>query len=282
MIRLAYPLALALSLMAAAPSVGATPDDADLSRKLRQAITGSVRGRLVSAEALTRAQGRSDLSLAREASTAITRELGSRVKGLVVSAAEGVIELRGEVRDPVSAQRALQLAAAIPGAHGVRSSLDGAQMLATREDPTAPFSFATDTLLGGRGLSLQVERGMVHLSGEVNGREARRFVVAAVRGVRGVRGVVDGLVEREVPVDSDVGLLALLDSLLRTSPDLQHLADELVLSVRSGVVHVSGVVDQEWERDLLELSLLSSRLVLVVVSDVELSGGEGLAPRSAR
>jgi osmotically-inducible protein OsmY len=282
MIRLASPLALLLSLMAAAPNVGATPDDADLSRKVRQAITGSVRGRLVSAEDLTRSQGRSDLALARDASTAIHRELGTRVRGLVVSAADGVIELRGEVRDPVSAQRALQLAAAVPGAHGVRSSLDGAEMQATSNDPMAPFSFATDTLLGGRGLSVRIERGMVHLAGEVNGREARRFVVAAVRSVRGVRGVVDGLEEREVPVDSDVGLLALLDYSLRKSPDLKHLADELELSVRSGVVRIGGVVDQEWERDLVELSLLSSQSVLVVVSDVELSGGEGLAPRTAR
>ncbi|RKY18603.1 MAG: hypothetical protein DRQ55_12900 [Planctomycetota bacterium] len=282
MMRPATSFLLLLALFAAAPTAAASPDDARLARKVRQAITGSVNGRLLTAERVSaRAKGRSDLDLARDASSAITRALGTRVRGLTVSASDGVIELRGAVRDADAARTALELATAVPGAHGVRSTLDGARVEPLPVDPAAPFSFATDSLLGGHGLSVQVRGGVVQLTGEVNGSEARRFVLNATRSVRGVRSVSHSLTQRDVSVETDAGLLALLTYRMRKSVDLHHVWQDLDLSVRAGVVRVSGRVDQEWERDLVELTLLSARAVMVVVSDVELAGGEPLVARRA-
>ena len=268
-------LALLLPLLVLAPS---TPDDGTLARQVRRALQDDGSGRLVSRESLVaRARGRSDLTLARDASDAINEALGQDVRGLLVSASDGVIDLRGEVA-PDAAEQALRVAAAVPGAVGVRSSLAGEPVALDLADPSDPFSFATDRLLGGEAIRVQVQDGLVHVSGTVNGAAARRQVLAAVRSVRGVRAVVDDLTEHDPGIGNDLGLLGILRHKLSNLPELRVLVEKLDITVRAGVVRVSGEVDSDLQRKLVEVTLLATHGVLVVVSDLEPGGGAAAPP----
>lgn len=269
MLRTAFGLVLATLCLV--PDLSAS-EDTELARKVRTAVGSSVSGRLVSREDLNaRPKGRSDLDLARAASTAIQQGLGDRMRGLLVSADDGMVELRGQARDATAAQEALALALAVPGVYGVRSTLMGDEIVLPAVDPSAPFAIATSELLGGAGLQIRVQRGRVRISGTVNGQAARRHVIAAARSVRGVRVVTDELKVQETSVNYDLGLLGVLRYKLANVPEVRPLLDDLKLQIRSGVVRLSGTVDSDEQRDLVEALVLFTTGVHVVVSEVDLA-----------
>ena len=267
-------VALALCL---APNAGAAPSaqDVELARKVRLAMVSGLSSRLVSTESLeARVRGRSDLHVAREVNTRLLAVLGPRMQALFVSCDDGDVVLRGRTRDAATARQAQELAAEVSGVASVRSTLDGTPgsvRVLPVEDPSEPFSFATDRLLGGEDMQVRVERGVVHLTGLVNGPAARKFAVAAARSVTGVRSVVDELGMHEMSIGQDISTVALLRYRLEIEPDTRAVADDIKITVRSGVVGLTGEVADDLQRDRVETLVLSMRAVLVVSSNLELA-----------
>ena len=114
-----------------------------------------------------------------------------------VTARDGVVTLRGRVRDAATKTKLLGAARTSSGVVRVVDRL--------RIDPRAPqlrqqvgdvalaarVETAITAQLGPQKVSVQVDRGVATLSGTVADRKTKTTVLAAARGTSGIRNVVD-------------------------------------------------------------------------------------------
>ena len=138
-----------------------------------------------------------DALLLAEVKSALTATDPDSAATVGVAARDGVVTLRGRVRDAATKTR---LAGAARTSSGVVRVVDE-----LRVDPRAPqlrqqvgdvalaarVETAITAQLGPQNVAVHVDRGVATLSGTVTDRKTKTTVLAAARGTSGIRNVVD-------------------------------------------------------------------------------------------
>jgi osmotically-inducible protein OsmY len=138
-----------------------------------------------------------DALLIAEVKSSLTAEDPDSAATVGVAARDGVVTLRGRVRDAATKAR---LDRAARKSSGVVRVVDQLKI-----DPRAPqlrqqvgdvalaarVQTAITAELGPQNVSVRVERGVATLTGSVPDRKTKATVLAAARGTSGIRNVVD-------------------------------------------------------------------------------------------
>ncbi|MBV8299811.1 MAG: BON domain-containing protein [Candidatus Eremiobacteraeota bacterium] len=138
-----------------------------------------------------------DALLIAEVKSALTAADPDSAATVGVAARDGVVVLRGRVRDAATKSK---LAGAARGSSGVVRVVDE-----LRIDPRAPqlrqqvgdvalaarVETAITAQLGPQNVSVHVDRGVATLTGAVADRKTKATIVTAARGTSGIRNVVD-------------------------------------------------------------------------------------------
>lgn len=279
---LAAALCAVPAAAAPAPTGGIT--DSDLAAWVAEGLV-TAGATPVSAETLLLSKGhRADLSIAREASAVLSR-VG--VRSMVVGCADGTLELRGEVADAATRDKAGDLAAAIAGVGTVANHLRlpgeevvAADPAATSPDEavvvegparTEPFHFLASEDRAGRDIVVHVTDGVVELSGEVNNDAAARWAAAAAQRIPGVRAVRrEGLSIRRNDREADRRLALLIQRRLEWDVGVQTVAGAILVTARDGVVHLSGKVRDADQAEQARAVALSTTETFVVDDQLDI------------
>lgn len=262
---------LALALVVPVPDGAAPQDDASLAAAVRHAIERDLPD---AAEArATLGARRADLLLARDVLDALA---GAELEGVVVSVADGVVEVRGEVRDAAHASRVIDAASAVPAVRSIRdrlrvagavdSTIDGnrpvgfplpgplpgpdlvAGAMAGAAAHTGPFRFLTRAGLAGRDLQLRVQDGIVDVTGAANSTSARHHVIVSAQTVPGVRAVRTRLDVRASDSAAERRLATLVRRRLQYDALVQGVMPAVTVRADRGVILLEGLVRDEAQR----------------------------------
>lgn len=108
-------------------------------------------------------------------------------------------------------------------------------------------AFALDPRVVSFNPIVTVRNGIVTLTGTVNDLQARNAAEEDARNVTGVRFVNNYLKVRPAVARSDLAIRTAVNDALRRNVSVD--AAEVMVSVRSGIVYLSGTVDSDFERE---------------------------------
>ncbi len=273
---------LATAAAFAAPQTAGFADD-DIAVLAKAAIVSDARTAGLSADDLERAANvRPDLDVARDVRVKLVGRLGPALASFSVTCHRGEVVLEGKARDLATRDAAGAAAAEVAGVHRVENKLrvpdapapvDPPEEPADEEaeaepvdDPTAPFAFLTRDGLAARDVTLAVSSGEVTVTGHASSGAAREYVTAAIRRVPGAKSVVNRMTARTVDPSEDRRLGDIVAAKIRWSEPLRPVASGLSVSVKDGVVRLTGRVATEEQAHVL-LGLASSTVGVVVVDD---------------
>src|SRR5262249_34368899 len=148
--------------------------------------------------------------------------------GVVVGVHEGDVTLNGRVRDAAQKSELTSLAAGVAGVRKVDDQLllpgqtSAARTVAVpaagtdgdagaRPARTDTFDFLTQDGFAGRGLHVDVDQGLVTLTGEVSSTTARLYAGGVAGRVPGVRTVRNQLAVHPSSKISDRGIVLLVE-----------------------------------------------------------------------
>ncbi|HEX5011192.1 MAG TPA: BON domain-containing protein [Planctomycetota bacterium] len=231
-----------------------------------------------------------DLTLAREVSGKLVSAGGA---GVVVGVHEGDVTLNGHVSDAAQKTKLTSLAA---GVAGVRSVDD--QLLLPGQQPapqrvvvpaadtkvegqagpavTDPFDFLTPDGFAGRGMRVDVDQGLVTLTGEVSSTAARLFAAGVAGRVPGVRIVRNTCSVHPSSGIGDRGTALLVERVFQWDVLVQRVSSLILVSCDHGVVRLSGHVRDEGQRARCEELARAQDVVFAV--DNRLVVDEDLVP----
>ena len=141
-----------------------------------------------------------DATVATRVKTALIRDDGVKARNIDVDVLEGRVTLTGVVDSPGEAARAVAIAKTIQGARSVRDNLQsGAVTIGQSIDDTVISTRINSALIAEKGIrsmniDVDVNRGVVTLSGIVRGNAQKNKVMAIARKTAGVSRIVDNLV----------------------------------------------------------------------------------------
>lgn len=205
---------------------------------------------------------------------------------------DGALTLQGEVPDVACKKLALEAAAAVPGVRGIVDRLhvapteragDGAVRDAACELLLRDVDFQNCTLRAwakGRpetlreasedscgAIQVEVEDGVVTLTGQVISLSHKRVAGVLAWWARGCRDVVNGLEVVPPEEDSDDEVTDALRLVLETDPLVP--ADQIGIRTRNHVVTLEGVVTTEEEKKRAELDAWYLFAVDRVINHIE-------------
>jgi len=268
--------AVAAGGIAARPQVA----DSDLALWVVQGLTSMGRNTGESAEELMlRNDRRPDLDIATEVTGKLT---AAGLQGMVVASVNGEVVLRGEAADAARRDRAVALAQEVPGVRSVNNLLrlpgeplvktpgaaPPAPPAATGPARTEPFAFLTTDARAGRGIVAYVDRGVVHLFGEVNNLRAREYASAVASRVPGVRAVHTNLSIRQGNLDDDRRLALLTHRILTNDVIVQTVSNAISVTVTDGILVLQGYVRDEDQREQAGRLASFQTGVFAVVNDL--------------
>lgn len=258
--------------------------DTELVSWVAEAIIQDARSVAISPGEFMLARGRrDDLDIASETTGRLTN---AGVYGMVVACSDGVVVLRGEVRDEAQRAKAGLLAADVPGARSVKNllTLRGESAVAPvllRSAPrapagpvtTEPFDFHTDDKLAGSGIVVAAVNGVITLTGRVNNHEARLYAAQLAGRVPRVRAVRNQISVRQSGVALDRHMASVL--VLNSPKDVE-------VSVHDGLIILGGRVSYESQkRAIVRMALRFPAAFLVldnIAVDESLTGPASSTP----
>lgn len=191
-----------------------------------------------------------------------------------LAAAGGTLTMEGEVADISAKKLALELAAATPGIEGIIDRVrvapaermaDGAVRDTVRNALMQEPAFAEIELVvivkgseepvrrppGARGcVRIEVEDGVVTLSGEVPGLGHKRLAGVLAWWVPGSRDVINGLEVVPPEPDNDAEITDAVRLVLEKNPFVN--AGQIQIGTHNAVVTLRGMVPTVGERDMAE------------------------------
>jgi hyperosmotically inducible protein len=174
-----------------------------------------------------------------------------------IDCANGILSLQGRVASRLAKERAVAVAQVV---RGVRAVID---RIAIAPDPqpdyalefVAASALSTDPATGGEPIGAHAHDGVVRLSGNVDSNATRRIAESDVLALPGVVDVIDDLAIAPGP-RSDERIEVGVRRLMRDDPWLEDA--QVRVSVRDGVVLISGVVNSAAERSRAEVDAQAS------------------------
>ncbi len=273
---------LAVGLLAAPapalqrPSQPPRPTDGEIATWVADALSAGALRDHESSQALFDRHGlRPDIDVAQEVSLRLETLLGDAFEHRFIASHNGIVTLRGRVETEEQRQDAGREAQAVPGNHGVHNLLavgdaDPPDLgPATSRRPkgpgsAGPLAFITADLLGGRDIVIDVNDGLVNISGLVSSANARRYVTTMARRIPGVRAVKNRAQVRSGSPEDDRRVQLIAFRRMQYEPALQDLVAEIDVVARNGVVTLDGFVRSEAERLTAGALVAGLRAVLVV------------------
>lgn len=137
-----------------------------------------------------------------------------------------------------------------------------------RQDVIDEFEF--DPSFDGAHIGIAVERGIVTLTGHVESCAQKFAAVSAARRVKGVHGIAD-----EIEVRYPDGKKTADDQIARRALDVLNWdstvsAYDIDVTVSSGWVTLSGIVDWQFEKEAAELCIRKLTGVVGVRNEIKL------------
>jgi osmotically-inducible protein OsmY len=231
-----------------------------------------------------------DLTLAREVGGKLVSAGGA---GVVVGVHDGDVTLNGHVRDEAQKAQLTSLAAGVAGVRRVDDQLvlPGQQPAAQRvtvpaeatkaESQAGPattdaFDFLTSDGFAGRGMRVDVDQGLVTLTGEVSSTAARLYAGGVAGRVPGVRIVRNTCTVHPSSGIGDRGTALLVERVFQWDVLVQRISSSILVTCDHGVVRLTGHVRDEGQRARCEELARSQDVVFAV--DNQLVVDEDLVP----
>jgi len=200
-----------------------------------------------------------DLTLAREVGGKVVSAGGA---GVVVGVHGGTVTLNGHVRDAAQKDALASLAAGVAGVRGVDDQLllpgqqaeaqPGAEPAAATgaEGParTDLFDFLTADGFAGRRMQVDVDQGLVTLTGEVSSTAARLYATGVAGRVPGVRTVRNKLDVHPSSMIGDRGIALLVERVFQYDVLVQRVSNCILVSSDHAVVRLTGHVRDEGQK----------------------------------
>lgn len=270
-----FPLISLLAAAAAALPAQNVPDS-ELASWVAEAIIQDARGDSVAPREYMLSRGRrDDLDIATEVTGRLT---AAGVYGMVVACSDGIVVLRGEIRDDALRTKAGRLAAAVPGARDVKNLLwmKGEPVTVLAPSAAGPrnafgparteaFDFLTDDLYAGKSIVVAADNGVITLTGRVNTHNASTYAASIAARVPRVRVVRNQLSERPSSVALDKQMAFEVQLVLDFANLLQAFPNKLVVRVENGILSVEGrVVYESQRREALRLAWRAPGIFMVL------------------
>jgi osmotically-inducible protein OsmY len=280
-------IAQLVTLLLALPAQQAS--DAQIALWVANDLRAGSTGRPLAAETRLHEAGLyDDLTLAREVGGKLVSAGGS---GVVVGVHAGDVTLNGHVRDAAQKDAFTSLAA---GVAGVRKVDD--QLLLPGQQPAAQpvaapaagtnvegyagpartdtFDFLTPDGFAGRGMQVDVNQGLVTLTGEVSSTAARLYASGVAGRVPGVRTVRNTCTVHPSSMIGDRGTALLVERVFQYDVLVQRVSNAILVTCEHGVVRLTGQVRDEGQRARCEE--LATGLDVVFAVDNRLTVNENL------
>jgi osmotically-inducible protein OsmY len=195
---------------------------------------------------------RRDTELAEQIAGALSRNSSVRLDAIDVQVSEGKVTLSGTVSSPEAREAAVETAQVMAGVTGVEDRLE------VREPDIEPYTdeeivakvrdqLYWDSRVEEQRIEVQVEEGVVTLSGRVDSAVEMRAAVNDARRTPSVRFVENELLVDLPPASSaDRILTAAVRSVLNLNQEID--ASELAVTVRAGEAVLEGSVESLGEK----------------------------------
>jgi len=192
----------------------------------------------------------------------------------MITASYGHVTLRGSVADYQQKQIA---AADIRNVVGVGWVTNDLMVKAVnRQDSTIRddilFDIATDSALWHQGIKVKVNNGIVTLSGTVDNAHDKEHAKAVASRVRGVRAVVNTITVDWERGYADAALRKKVQDRIATNWMLAPIKDRINVSVRRGIVTLTGTVDTWGQRREAERVAFNTKGIQVVDNRLQVKG----------
>jgi osmotically-inducible protein OsmY len=254
-----------------------TYSDGEIAEIAYESIVSDLRAQDLSTEQLGLAVNRRpDTAVARDVDTILMRSLRPVPIGLNVSCYRGNVLLRGVASNEDELARATELAARVSGVRAVLNRMmtpvqaqpEGRLTDVPRELPSSsgPFAFLTKDGLAGNNVRLDVIDGEVFVKGYASSERARTYVTASVGRIPGTRMVRNNMTLRPISPQEDERLARIVQKKMSWEQKLHGVSKGLRISVRNGVLTLTGLVDTE-EQAALVRELAADTTGIIVVDD---------------
>ena len=184
---------------------------------------------------------------------------------------DGVVTLSGRVPSYAQKHAAEMAVAAVRGVEAVAEEIEVRLPAASRRSDAELALMARERLDGdvalpGERLGVQVERGWVTLTGEVDWRFQKELARESLRRLRGLVGISNQITIRSSPNASDIR-----DSVIQALSRCWGFADARIdVRVEEGRLSLSGTVRSPHERDVAASMAWSAPGVTEVENDIEI------------
>lgn len=216
---------------------------------------------------------KTDLQLKADVSAELAWEPAVNSAGIGVLVNDGVVTLTGHLNtfaEKVAAERAVRRVA---GVRGLAIELDVKLVAAHQRSDSELASAAASALrwsvlLPPDRIRVEVEKGWVSLTGDVDWAYQRGTAEKCVRGLVGVRGLSNNIAIR--PAISARDVAAEISAALERQA--QREARHIRIEAKDGVVTLHGKVHSLAEREAAAGAALAARGVTRIVNKLEIDG----------
>ncbi|MDG2150096.1 MAG: BON domain-containing protein [Planctomycetota bacterium] len=258
--------------------------DGELAEIAYESIVSDLRAQDLSAEQMGFAVNRRpDTAVARDVDTLLMRSLRPLPVGLNVSCYRGNVLLRGVVATKAGRDNATELAAHVPGVRAVLNRM----MTPTQSQPggpiaeipnelpsqRGPFAFLTQDGLAGNNVSLDVIDGQVFVKGYASSEKSRAYVTASIGRIPGTRMVQNNMTTRPNSPQEDERLARLVQKKMSWEQKLHGVSKNFRLSVRHGILTISGQVETEEQATLARVLAADTTGIIVVDDQIVVAAG---------
>jgi osmotically-inducible protein OsmY len=166
-----------------------------------------------------------------------------------VAVNQGVVTLTGTVDNILAKERAARIAETVRGVRSVVNRIDVRPVLPRSDRELArdvEDAFLTDSATESFEVEVEVENGLVTLTGTVDSWQEKRLAGIVAKGVRGVTGLENGIDVIAKKARSDTEILSEVRKTLRWDALVDHALIDV--SAEEGRVRLSGVVGSAAEK----------------------------------
>lgn len=260
-----------------ATSAAAGYSDGEIAELVYDAIVSDLRALAMSSDQFGRAAKlRPDVDVARDVETALRKQLKPVPTGLSVSCHRGNVLLRGHVTSDGTLQAATKAAGSVNGVRAVLNRMSSPEQAEPDAPPaafddalptrTAPFAFLTSDGLAATDVVVDVADGEVFVTGLASSTQARTYVTSSAGRVPGARMVRNKMALRPINPQEDERLGRLVMHKFKWEQSLHGVANGLSVSVRNGILKLSGKVDSEQQAALVR-HLAADTTGIIVLDD---------------
>lgn len=175
--------------------------------------------------------------------TQLLRDDGVEAHLIDVETSDGIVTLSGTVDNLLAKDQAFRIAESIKGVRAVVNDISVLPIKRTDVQIAKDVenSLASDPATRPFKINVEVNNGIVTLSGKVKFWNDKQLVTQVVKGVKGVKEIENEITFSNVDIDrSDSDIQAAIEDRLRLDP---YVCEELIkVNVENGKVNLSGTV----------------------------------------